>query len=988
MREGLASSGARELHLLLLQVPLTSFRWFLFSAGTFCVECTRGKVKFIVHMIRKPRLHFCVLLIPTVILAVAASGAARAQNGPAVLRLVRVIDADDIGAQGLAGLPLVPGTDVRLVLDEPTVGAATVVLSNVGSPGGSPRLTIEVPDPINLGFAGWADESFGLLVFDGTRAELSEVEIPRAGEVTPARVRRFSASAWGVADPRGVTIDPASGRIFILDAAAQKIVRLDGGGLGSKRYPGERISEIAVPRGLSGLRGIAFNPVDGHLHLLSPSAQELYELDGAGRFLALRALSALGPLDLKAMTFAPSSDRTDDPSQTNLFLVGRSGGAATVAEWSLTAAGPTSGPAASEPATLVQGFGAQNESGSNVVSLVQNIDAFAFNPPSPDSAGIAYQQSSGKLLMCDSEVNEMPLYQGGNVFELTESGNLFDTFDTTHFSDEPTGVTINPANQHCFFSDDTGTKKVYEVDPGPDATCLTGDDTVTSFRTEDFGSGDPEGVAFGQGTLFVVDGVNKEFYTITPGANGVFDGVPSAGDDQITSCDTASLGLDDPEGITFDPASGHLFVVGNPEDLLLQISTACDLVRTIDISAANAVRPAGATLAPSSVNSGETTLWVADRGVDNDPQPDENDGRIYELSLPPMTPGNSAPVASAGPDQTITHPNDVLLQGSVTDDGIPSPSSLISTWSQKSGPGVVTFDDASQEVTNASFSAAGTYGLRLTGDDGEFQATDDVTITVLSADGSTIVERRVEASVDDAEEDDLGAVSRDSSDLELVFDGEINQVVGIRFNGVPVPPGAAILAAHIQFQVDGPDSDATFLTLEGEAADTAAPFLTATGDISWRLRTAASVAWNPAPWLTAGEAGPDQQTPDLSPILQEIVDRPGWSSGNALAVILTGTGTRAADAFDGDANGAPLLRVRYLVGGNRAPIATITAPPDGSSVAQGDPVALTGTATDAEDGDLSANLTWVSDRDGVLGTGASVMRSDLSVGLHAIRRRS
>jgi len=69
---------------------------------------------------------------------------------------------------------------------------------------------------------------------------------------------------------------------------------------------------------------------------------------------------------------------------------------------------------------------------------------------------------------------------------------------------------------------------------------------------------------------------------------------------------------------------------------------------------------------------------------------------------------------------------------------------------------------------------------------------------------------------------------------------------------------------------------------------------------------------------------------------------------------------------------------------NVAPIATVTAPPDGSSVEQGDPVTLTGTATDAEDGDLSASLSWVSDRDGLLGTGASVTRSDLSLGLHTI----
>ena len=65
------------------------------------------------------------------------------------------------------------------------------------------------------------------------------------------------------------------------------------------------------------------------------------------------------------------------------------------------------------------------------------------------------------------------------------------------------------------------------------------------------------------------------------------------------------------------------------------------------------------------------------------------------------------------------------------------------------------------------------------------------------------VEMRVAASADDAEEDTLGNVDRGSSDLELVFDHGSNQVVGIRFNGVPVPTGAAILGAHIQFQVDG-----------------------------------------------------------------------------------------------------------------------------------------------------------------------------------------
>jgi hypothetical protein len=62
-------------------------------------------------------------------------------------------------------------------------------------------------------------------------------------------------------------------------------------------------------------------------------------------------------------------------------------------------------------------------------------------------------------------------------------------------------------------------------------------------------------------------------------------------------------------------------------------------------------------------------------------------------------------------------------------------------------------------------------------------------------------------------------------------------------------------------------------------------------------------------------SGPDQQTPDLSAVIQELVNRPGWSSGNALAIIITGTGKRTAEAFNGDADGAPLLHVRYRVGG-------------------------------------------------------------------------
>ena len=68
---------------------------------------------------------------------------------------------------------------------------------------------------------------------------------------------------------------------------------------------------------------------------------------------------------------------------------------------------------------------------------------------------------------------------------------------------------------------------------------------------------------------------------------------------------------------------------------------------------------------------------------------------------------------------------------------------------------------------------------------------------------------------------------------------------------------------------------------------------------------------------------------------------------------------------------------------NDPPSVSITAPADGTSVVEGTPLDFTGTASDAEDGDLTASIAWSSDRDGALGTGGSV-RAVLSVGVHLV----
>ena len=178
---------------------------------------------------------------------------------------------------------------------------------------------------------------------------------------------------------------------------------------------------------------------------------------------------------------------------------------------------------------------------------------------------------------------------------------------------------------------------------------------------------------------------------------------------------------------------------------------------------------------------------------------------------------------------------------------------------------------------------------------------------------SVTVERRVSAGNDDAEERSSGSMYRSSSDLELVDDGSrTDQTVGMRFNGIDIPQGATILNSYVQFQVDETNSGSSDLEIRGQDDDNATTFTSSSRNISSRPTTAASVSWAPVPWTSKGEAGPDQRTPDLSAIIQEIVDRTGWVANNSLVIIITGSGERTAESYNGSSSAAPLLHVEYV----------------------------------------------------------------------------
>jgi hypothetical protein len=188
-------------------------------------------------------------------------------------------------------------------------------------------------------------------------------------------------------------------------------------------------------------------------------------------------------------------------------------------------------------------------------------------------------------------------------------------------------------------------------------------------------------------------------------------------------------------------------------------------------------------------------------------------------------------------------------------------------------------------------------------------ASAPVAVTI---DNPLIVEVRVGSSSDDAEQKPNTNVTLASTDLDMMNDGATTLTgVGLRFTGIAVPQGATIAEAYIQFTTDEVVSTTTTLTIHGQAADNAGTFTTAKNNILGRTRTGVSVGWQVDPWVSLNSAGPAERTPDLSAIVQEIVDRTGWSQGNAIAFVVTGVGRRVARAFDHTPALAPKLHIEY-----------------------------------------------------------------------------
>lgn len=147
------------------------------------------------------------------------------------------------------------------------------------------------------------------------------------------------------------------------------------------------------------------------------------------------------------------------------------------------------------------------------------------------------------------------------------------------------------------------------------------------------------------------------------------------------------------------------------------------------------------------------------------------------------------------------------------------------------------------------------------------------------------LELAVASGSDDAREDDEGNVRLDTQ----LFQPGVGSFIAFRFTGVPIPRGATIVSATLWTYTLLEGRRHISVRYSGEDADDSAPFSRARQHLSSRSRTQAFVDDVPGEWRI-GDYNP---SPDLAPIVQEIVDRAGWGPGHGVTLFMGDNGSRS-----------------------------------------------------------------------------------------------
>ena len=275
---------------------------------------------------------------------------------------------------------------------------------------------VSVEDLANVAF----DSRTGRLLLPAGLGDLLGIPLGADGgpDTSPGRAVHFPLGALHLQRLRGMSMVPATGELFLLDSALERIISIRPDAQGSydvtQALADGRITSLDLkPLKLGNLHGLAYHPGNGHLYVLDQAGPRLYELDKTGMVLASFDLSSFGLVAPQALVIGPSADLTDDAGQMSIYVadlgVPAPNGAAN--------AGPAG--VADQNAASAERMGsivelsltplpAAPSAPSTQATLVRTTDASQWATPATDPAGIAYAPDSNTLVISDSEIKEPP----------------------------------------------------------------------------------------------------------------------------------------------------------------------------------------------------------------------------------------------------------------------------------------------------------------------------------------------------------------------------------------------------------------------------------------------------------------------------------------------------------------------------------------------------------------------------------------------------
>ena len=211
-----------------------------------------------------------------------------------------------------------------------------------------------------------------------------------------------------------------------------------------------------------------------------------------------------------------------------------------------------------------------------------------------------------------------------------------------------------------------------------------------------------------------------------------------------------------------------------------------------------------------------------------------------------------------------------------------STSTSTSTSSTTTSSSTSTTQSTSTSTSSTTTSSSTSSTTTSTSSTTTSSSTTITTSTSTSSSTSTTTTLFFELSfnVNDVEETDNTTLVTDENKIEVGYFNSVIHDAGLRFQNITIPAGSDILSAVLTIDVSLYETTSqSYIQLVIKGDDSGNSIVWASDDRpSQREKTTASVNWD--------IASPDEDSPDIATVIEEIIRRGDWESGNALSLII------------------------------------------------------------------------------------------------------